>query len=240
MGATVDLQELLAVRDTGGGVGAPERALLLARLEAREVPDQALAAEPVGRTTARLLRLRQLLTGPVMEATVPCPACAAVVEFAVDTRDLLALEAGIVDAPAPLRIGGREIAWRPVSYADLGAVLDAADDDAAPALLGRCAAAEAGDLPEEARAALVAAMAEADPLLELDYDLTCPECGTGARASVDVAAFVWAEVEARARLLLAEVDALASAYGWSERDILDLPSQRRARYVDLVTGSGVR
>jgi hypothetical protein len=79
-------------------------------------------------------------------------------------------------------------------------------------------------------------MSEADPLLELDYDLACPQCGAGVRATVDVAAFVWAEVEARSRVLLAEVDLLARAYGWSEDAILTLAPERRARYVELVTG----
>ena len=92
--------------------------------------------------------------------------------------------------------------------------------------------------PTAARAALVEAMPQADPLLELACDLDCPHCGAAVRTTVDVPGFVWAEVEARARVLLAEIDVLARAYGWSEREILDLSPARRARYVDLVTGVG--
>ncbi len=130
------LHEWLAVLDASDRASAPQRALQLAALSAvalaGEQPDpppteEALAAEPVGRTTARLLRMRQHLAGPVMEATVPCPACTATVEFSVDTRELLALDHKIVDAPSPLLYGEREIDWRPVSYADLVAALDEAD-----------------------------------------------------------------------------------------------------------------
>jgi hypothetical protein len=112
----VFLQELLDAHAAGHGASAPQRALLLAALSSVADPDEPagprapgpdLAAEPVGRITARLLRLRERLAGPLMEATVPCTACPATVEFTADTRDLLALEGKIIDAPSPLLFGDR-------------------------------------------------------------------------------------------------------------------------------------
>jgi hypothetical protein len=50
---------------------------------------------------------------------------------------------------------------------------------------------------------------------------------------MDVAAFVWAEIESEARRLLLEVDVLARRYGWSERDILDMSPIRRYQYLEL-------
>jgi hypothetical protein len=35
--------------------------------------------------------------------------------------------------------------------------------------------------------------------------------------------------------LLREIEALARAYGWSEREILDLSPQRRHTYLELVS-----
>jgi hypothetical protein len=227
------MQDLLAVHDAAAGATPAQQALLLASLHA-DAPADDLAAEPVGRTTARLLRLRQEIAGPVMEATAPCPQCEETVEFAVDTGDLLALEEQIVDAPGPVQVGEQDITWRPVTFGDLTAVVEEVDPSSS--LVQRCAGGTA--LTDVARAALVTAMGEADPLLELGCDLTCPRCGADMRTVVDVPGFVWAEVSARARVLLAEVDVLARAYGWSERDILDLTPARRAHYVDLVTGAG--
>jgi hypothetical protein len=39
---------------------------------------------------------------------------------------------------------------------------------------------------------------------------------------------------ARARRLLIEVHSLASAYGWSETDILSMSEPRRALYLEMV------
>jgi hypothetical protein len=68
--------------------------------------------------------------------------------------------------------------------------------------------------------------------------LDCPECGAGFDADLDPAAFVWAEVEARARRVLIEVDALARAYGWTEADVLALSESRRAAYLAIVWDAG--
>ena len=49
-------------------------------------------------------------------------------------------------------------------------------------------------------------------------------------------AFLWDEVDVRARRLLDEVHALAGAYGWSEQRILALSEARRRAYLDRVLG----
>ena len=48
---------------------------------------------------------------------------------------------------------------------------------------------------------------------------------------LDIGSFVWAEIESRARRVLGEVHALASAYGWSEAETLSLSAVRRASYL---------
>jgi hypothetical protein len=77
-------------------------------------------------------------------------------------------------------------------------------------------------------------MADADPLAEVLVSLTCPECGTAFDADVDIASFVWSEVEARALRVLHDVGVLAGAYGWSEPEVLALSEPRRAAYLRLV------
>ena len=77
-------------------------------------------------------------------------------------------------------------------------------------------------------------MAVADPLAETRLTLHCPKCEYDWEATLDIVAFVWAEIEARARRLLLEIHTLASAYGWSETQILALSENRRARYVEMV------
>ena len=64
--------------------------------------------------------------------------------------------------------------------------------------------------------------------------LRCDACGHEWVSPFDIGAFLLREVEAWAEGLLREVHALARAYGWSERAILDLSARRRRAYLDLV------
>jgi hypothetical protein len=50
----------------------------------------------------------------------------------------------------------------------------------------------------------------------------------------DIGEFFWTEIAVQAQRLLREIDALARAYGWTEREILSLPGQRRQAYLELV------
>ena len=93
----------------------------------------------------------------------------------------------------------------------------------------------ATDLAAAEVAALSAALAEADPGAELLLELQCPACERGWWELLDVATFLWAEVEVQARRLLREVHVLARAYGWREADVLALSPRRRRLYLEMVS-----
>ncbi|MFE7836515.1 hypothetical protein ACFU53_10800 [Streptomyces sp. NPDC057474] len=242
--------EVLRLWDECRDASPDGRALALAAAVDGGTGFAGLADRPVGRVTALLLRLRTALSGPEMSATVTCPDCGQAVEFQTATGPLLALEDKVVDSPQPLLHGGYEVTWRCPSYGDLLAVAEqsgAEDPDRGAALLlDRCvqrvrheegtAPVAAADLPVAVCEALSDAMSAADPLADVLVDLRCPDCGVQFTACFDAAAFVWAEVESRARHLLLDVDALARSYGWSERDVLALSEPRRAAYLRIVTG----
>jgi len=90
------------------------------------------------------------------------------------------------------------------------------------------------ELPNEVIEAISRAMLEADPAAEITLRLTCPACGHQWDLLFDIAEFFWTEISAQAQRLLREIDALARAYGWTEREILSLPAQRRQTYLELV------
>ncbi len=77
-------------------------------------------------------------------------------------------------------------------------------------------------------------MAAADPFAELLVTLTCPACSHEWSAVLDPVEFVWERLERWARHLGDDVHVLASAYGWSEADILALTPQRRRLYLEAV------
>ena len=90
------------------------------------------------------------------------------------------------------------------------------------------------ELPDEIIETISAAMLEADPTAEIILHLTCPACAHEWDLLFDIADFFWSEISAQAQRLLREIDALARAYGWTEREILNLPAQRRQTYLEMV------
>ena len=219
----MDPRDLLSAWETGAEAPPAGRAVALGGLIGGAVPDH----EPVGRTNARLLRLHRELVGPRLEATVACTGCGDTLAIDLAVADLLGLEDAVVDEPEPLVVGGEDrVVWRPPAHHDLLLV----EGGGADALLARCA----GAVDTTDRPRVVAAMAAADPLAEVEVEVGCPACGVSVVAEVDLPSFLWSEVDSRARTLLAEVDVLARAYGWSEGQVLDLSPQRRQHYLDLV------
>jgi hypothetical protein len=89
-------------------------------------------------------------------------------------------------------------------------------------------------LPEPMLAALSRRIAELDPQAEILIDLTCPECSHRWEVLFNIADFLWTEINEWAERTLQTVHKLASAYGWSEREILKLSPVRRQLYLGLV------
>ncbi|MCA1572106.1 MAG: hypothetical protein LC798_17680 [Chloroflexi bacterium] len=223
-----------------------ERAIVLAAAADPVSETTAVARLPLGRRDGRLLHLRAELTSRPLDATAACPACGERVEFDADADALAAMDDGApASVAASLEVDGFRVTWRPPDSDDVMAASAAGSaGDAEEVLLGRCVSSAAGPdgavdppgLPRAVRDAVSRAMAEADPLAEVVISLTCPACATTFDADLDIAAFVWTELRARARLALHEVAVLARAFGWTEAQVLALPERRRQAYLDLVRG----
>ncbi|MCC8250483.1 T4 family baseplate hub assembly chaperone [Saccharothrix luteola] len=226
--------ELLATWEAGLAAGPVRRALLL----------QALAGErsaelPVGARDRLLFGLRRALFGERLTGLLACPGCGTEQEFDFDVANVLRVPAPAEDV-VEVESGGWRVRMRLPTSADLLAA--AADPPAARAvLLARCALAvqRAGrpvraEPPAEVVGLLAAAAAEADPAADVRVAMPCVECGRRNTATIDVVSHLWAELDAWARALLLEVHALATAYGWTEPEVLALSPTRRRHYLELV------
>ena len=87
-------------------------------------------------------------------------------------------------------------------------------------------------LREEETVALGEQIAQADPHGELMLNAECPSCGHRWESLLDIASFLWQEIDIHVRRLLMDVHTLASAYSWSERDILSMSALRRQMYLE--------
>ncbi|WP_327190343.1 hypothetical protein [Streptomyces xinghaiensis] len=137
---------------------------------------------------------------------------------------------------------------RGASDGSAGSTAAAGSGPAAPArrmLLARCIVSAVrngepvpGDrlpdaLPERVRRRIAEAAERADPAAEVTLHVTCPECGEATPAELDIASYLWTELDSWARDLLLDVHLLATAYGWSEPEILALSPLRRRYYLEL-------
>jgi hypothetical protein len=197
------------------------------------------------------LHARALLFGVTAEMVVDCAACGERLEVNLPVT-------GLVGPQKPDTAGhtieflhdGYELAIRLPTGADLVGLPDDVEL-AAKELLARCVVtAESisttpdqrvpvppAALPLDLVAAIESALAEADPDAVVEVELICPACGGVRAMPVDPVGFLWAEVDAWAWQLLADVHALASAYGWAEEQVLAMTPARRQAYLHL---SGAR
>jgi hypothetical protein len=233
-------REVLDICDQGHGHGTTAKALLLLAAASPEATWEDLAALPVGERDQRLLALRESTLGPRLEALARCPACGETVELALESGELRVAGA---DRESELCEGGLSLRFRPVDSADLLAIEECADPEAARRRIAErslLAASRDGqpieprDLSPQEVGLLAEALAEADPGAELLLELRCPACGHAWRELFDPAVFFWAELESRSQRLLLEIHVLARAYGWREADVLALNPRRRRAYLELL------
>lgn len=243
--------ELIEVWETGASRGSGERAQLLLERAHLPLSPKQLRALPIGARDAMLLQLREQLFGPRLDGLVRCPRCEESIEVHADCRQLRS-EAPPAENAAMQLTGGPEIQWRSAALSvrfrlptggDLIEIEGCKDlASARDQLIGLCLidAARDGapitpaDLTATELSGLADQIAAADPNAELMLNGDCPSCGSRWESLLDIAAYLWTEIERRVGRLLTEVHTLARAYGWSEQDILAMSARRRQTYLGLL------
>jgi hypothetical protein len=230
-------EALLAVWEAGVAALPTRRpaALVAAALPGCPVPPERL---PVGTRDTLLLALRVGTFGAALEAVASCPGCCVPVDVSLDAAEVLAaLPAPELDLPAPehLDVDGTVLELRLPDTLDLEAAGACPEAELARALLARrCVRSLDGRAVTPAALALASdCMAASDPAADLTLAIRCPDCDHAWSAPLDVADFLWAELNAAAVGILVEVDQLATRYGWSEREIVCMSPVRRRSYLEL-------
>jgi len=188
---------------------------------------------PLGRRNRALLDLHASWFGPRLDAWTSCPSCGEKVELALDAREL-AMSAPAAEPDDTVTVD--EFAFRVPTSRDLAYVVALDAPEPATSLLDRCRTSgpDPATWTDELLDSVQDRLAAADPLAETRLALRCPSCQREWEDAFDAGAFVWAEIESRARRVLWEVHTLASAYGWSESESLALGDRRRAMYLEMV------
>lgn len=203
-----------------------------------------VAPRALSERNARLMALHGRLFGERLELQSVCPQCATTVEFSADSMALSAeLSArSVPDQPQVLEVDGYRIEFR---LPDVSAVAVAAgqggDEGFESHLLQHCVLASTKDAsasspeewPADVREALSTCMESLEPGASVAFELACPSCRARWAAPLDAGEVVWRKLQATAEHLLVQVDALARAYGWTQREILSLSAVRREAYLQM-------
>jgi hypothetical protein len=238
-------EEIVRAWEAGRAGSDVDRALAPLAIACPDRDPRELADLPLGRRDDLLLSiLEQTFTRELRGATA-CPACEEKLEFTLRAADLRVRPDPGADSTFPVAAGSLTAEVRLPTSADLRIAAGAGTTSAARrALLARCVIradrqgelVDAGDLSEEEIGRIAEEMVRRDPQSEVVLELQCDTCRAVWSATLEIDAFLWAEIESAARTLLLDVHTLARAYGWSEGEILRLRPSRRRYYVSLVTG----
>ena len=221
--------ELLALWEAGRSLEALDRGALAASVASGS---EDAADWPLGKRNRALAQLHCTAFGGRLQGWTSCPECSERLEFTFDGR-------AVANAPPAERSLVAVNEWRfrlPTSRDLADAAEEESDLAASRRLLVACWAGSGpapADWSEEDLSLVGERLAEADPLSEIRLHFDCPSCPASFDESLDLGDFVWAKVESHAKRLLGEVHSLASAYGWSEAEILALSPARRGAYLDL-------
>ena len=219
--------QVLNIWESGLGQHPLDRALTMLMYSGHSREE--LARLAIGSRDGLLWRVRSRLFGDRLPGYSECVQCGLPVEFSVPPGSF-----PVQGGPDPEQVYQSETGARfrlPTSL-DLASILQVPDTGTARReLLRRCVQPMVDDASLET---ISQEMAERDPGGCIEMLLTCPACATIWTAAFDMASFFWLELNVYAKRLVAEVDALARAYGWSEQAILDLSPVRRKRYLDMV------
>ena len=231
---TFSTSDILEMWERGRRLHPLDRGLLALNM-ALPSPSEDLADWPLGRRNRALFGLHCKAFGSRLQGWTSCTSCGEKVEFDLDANVLVSALGEEPGWQETLTVGSER--FRLPTSRDLAEVMAASDArPAAVRLLERCreTRAEPLVLSDAMLEEVEEKMASADPMADIRLGLLCPACSHEWHGTLDIARFVWAEIESRARRLLWEVHHLARAYGWTEAETLSLPAARRAMYLEMV------
>jgi hypothetical protein len=228
--------DYLALWESGRRLHPIDQGLLAVQTAFPETRGESVADWPLGRRNRALAELQCACFGPTLSGWTVCRQCGEKLEFRVDGEALAQTAAG--DATEPVSIDGRR--FRLPTSRDLARIAELPDAASAArhllelCLLSRDEGEAAHAWSEQELDSAGERLALADPLAEVLLHFQCPVCNQSFEESLDLAVFLWSEFEGRAKRLLFDVHTLASAYGWSEAEVLALSPARRNFYLEMV------
>jgi hypothetical protein len=197
-------------------------------------PDKFSAASITTADRDRILAWLYIsIYGPKIESTITCEACEQPFDLDFLLTDLLSyyrLEPGTRSEDDTYQIETGSVFRLPTGEDEL-MLAEVAETDAESFLMTRCLL--KGE-PEKDRANVLAKMEEIAPVLNIEMEATCPECGHVHQVQFDIQSFLLTRLKQQRPHLIQEIHSIAMNYHWSQESILALPRTLRTQYASLI------
>ncbi len=239
----ISAPELLNIWDRGLTASPIQKALIILASACQDKSIKELSRLSIGSRDALLMDVLENNFGRILACATTCPGCGEKLELTLRSDDLRAPMPDPLQGEADLKIDEYEVRFRLPDSLDLGAASLCHDlISARQVLIERCLLEarreglnlKSSELPQTVIDSISSRMEEMDPQANLQIDFTCPSCGIKWFSPFDVMPFLWTEIDAWAKRTLREVHLLASAYGWSEAEILAMSQWRRQAYLEMI------
>jgi hypothetical protein len=240
-------QDILSIWERGLNEHSIDRALTILEVACQDMDRNKLATLTIAQRDTILLNIREEIFGPTFKGFAECPQCTENLVFTISTNDIREKEKDVTfknEHSLKLRDNGIELIFRLPTSVDLAAVLNCGEVQAARNLLVQRCLLQVKHNDErlsenkpsvEVLDRLIERMSECGSESEILIDLLCTACSHRWQVTFDIAAFLWSEIDIHAKRLMREVHILASAYKWSEADILAMSAIRRQCHLDMVS-----
>ncbi|HMG73689.1 MAG TPA: hypothetical protein VK582_09320 [Pyrinomonadaceae bacterium] len=176
--------------------------------------------------------------GPRIESTSYCNLCQSPFDLTFTIESLLAAfdpSSSSTATATPERDGAFRLPgglrFRLPTGADELAAAGLPLKEAELVLLKRCVLDSEEDIDPEA---VQQAMSDLAPVLDVDLNAECPECGAKQSVRFDVQFYLLRALEQQRKQIAREVHRLAVAYGWSLNEILGLSRSQRKAFVEFI------
>lgn len=241
MNASLTAEQLLHIWEQGQARHPHQAVKVLLQALLPPEANETVDSWTIGQRDRFLIRVRDWLFGQAMECVASCPDCDLRIEFSLSTRDLRQPEAATSETLA-FEADGYRVFYQLPTLADLDTVADL--DSKRSALIKHCIVQatlngegiDAETLPPALLDEVAARMGKADAQAYIQLELTCPDCGTQWHAPFDIVSYLWQELGTWTKRVQREVHFIATAYGWTETEILGLTPFRRQAYINLILG----
>ncbi|MDH3657585.1 MAG: hypothetical protein OEM77_05560 [Nitrosopumilus sp.] len=207
--------------------------------------DELFKTLTIGDRICLLLNLRKITFGNSLSCIMTCDSCKEKASFELDIDSLLNLGTKQIKTENYLiHTKNFSLKIRPLTVLDQESILSYSDkrnfkEKPTDQLIRSCIVSSKpnlsdSSLPQEIIDAVNPKLNEIDPMADIILDLKCPACDHSLQTPFEIENFVLREIYSQISSLEKEIHWLAFNYNWSEKNILNLPIQKRHRYIELI------